>query len=165
MANKSQAQRVQAVPTAQILPSLNPFLGLLPKDLWNRVKDFFIYSVEFLPLAASETLTTDIAIQADSDFLIMAGVRTVTDTANTTLQTFVPQTVLITDSGSGRQLMDRAVHIENLFGTAQLPAIWPYPKLIRASSTLSTRLTNLDGANARNVRLSYLGFKIFGFSG
>ena len=142
-------------------PGLSPFFGLLPQELWSRTKDFFTYSADFLPLAAGGTLTVDISIQADSDFAIVAGVRVVTDVANTAFIDPVPQTVTILDASSGRQFQDRAVHIDNLFGTAQLPALWPMTKLIRANSTLSTTLINLDGANARNTRISYLGFKIF----
>lgn len=146
----------------RISPGISPFLGWLPRALWRRAKDFFVYSAEFLPLAANQTQTFEIAIQADSDFVIVAGVRVVTQIDNVTQTTFVPELVRILDTGSGRELTDRAVHMENWFGTAQLPAYWPYPKVIRASSTLQTTVQNLDG-NARNVRMSYLGFKVFDY--
>ncbi len=157
MANVGQMARQQ-----RISPGISPFLGWLPRALWRRAKDFFVYTAEFLPLSASATQTFEIAIQADSDFVIVAGVRVVTTTDNLTVQTFVPELVRILDTGSGRELTDRAVHIENWFGTAQLPAYWPYPKVIRASSTLQTTLQNLE-ANDRNARLSYLGFKVFDY--
>lgn len=139
----------------------NPWLYFLPPDLRTRVKDFFTYSANFLPLAASGTATVDIAIQNDSDFLIVAATRVVSSEDNATEVTFPPLLVTIVDSSSGRQLMDRAVHIENLFGSAQRPSVWPSPKLIRAAGTLSTTCQNLT-ATARNVRISYLGFKVFG---
>lgn len=162
--SKQQRTRGQPIPQGYV-PSVSPFFGLLPPELWKRVKDFFVYSVDFLPLAAGAVQAADIAIQADSDYLIVAGVRTVTDTANTTLVAGpVPQLVTITDTGSGRNLQNQAAHIDNLFGTGQLPSYWPFPKLIPAASTLSTTLQNLDGVNDRNVRISYLGFKVFMFS-
>jgi hypothetical protein len=132
----------------------------LPDSHKGRPKDFFVYSAEFTPLGASTTSSFTISIQADSDFLILAGVRVVTDTGNTTFVSNVPQLVTITDTGAGRTFMDRAVHMDNLFGTAQLPALWPYPKFVQGASALSVTLQNLD-ATARNVRLSFLGFKIF----
>lgn len=138
----------------------DPYSGMLPPQLRGRAKDFFIYTVDFLPIAANATASEDIQIQNDSDFLIMAGTRVVTDTANTTFLGDVPQLVQINDSGSGRELTNRATHIENWFGTGQLPAYWPYPKVIKRSSTLRTTLQNLE-ATDRNTRISYQGFKIF----
>ena len=145
-----------------LAPQADPFLGYLPRALLRRLKDFFVYTAEFLPLAAGGTGTVQTAIQADSDFLIVYVTRVVTDVANVVFVDPVPALVQVTDAGSGRNLMDRAVHMDNLIGTAQRPGRWPYPKLIRASGTLTTTVQNLDGANARNVRISYLGFKVFG---
>ena len=161
MANAGQQKRAMGTSPA-ITPALNPFFGLLPQALWNNAKDFFIYGTDFLPLAAGATQTNEIAIESDSDFLRVAGVRVVTDTANTTFIADVPQLVTLFDSGSGRRMVNRAVHMDNLFGTAQLPSYWPFPKLMPRASTLSVQVQNLDGANARNVRVSFLGFKIFG---
>lgn len=161
MADLTQDRRKRVPPAAQLMPSVNPFLGLLPPRYWRRAKDFFMYSADYLPLNASASLNVDILINNDSDFLIMAGVRTVTSSDNLTQVTFFPATVTITDRGSGRNIMDRAVHLENLFGTAQLPQIWPFPKIIPAGATLSTLLQSLDTVNNRNVRISYLGMKIF----
>lgn len=158
MANPNQVQRSR--PTAV---GIAPFSGWIPRKLWRKAKDFFIYSAEFLPLAAGGTLTVETAIQSDSDFLAVAGCRVVSDTANTTFFATVPQLITIVDAGSGRQLMDRAQHIDNLLGTAQLPSYFPMPKIFRANGTISTTLQNLDGANARNVRISYLGFKVFDY--
>ncbi len=142
-------------------PSLsNPFNGWIPRALWHRLKDFFIYGVDFLPLAISATATRDIAIQADSDFLIVAGVRLYSSSADAPITTPSISTVQIVDSGSGRSLFNQAQHTDNVFGTAQLPAYWPMPKLVRMSSTISTTLINLE-AVARNYRLAYWGFKVF----
>jgi len=162
MAQQQTIKQVGAYPIAHVLPPVNPFLGLIPKKYWKRIKDFFIYATDFVPLANSQTLTQPIQIQNDSDFLIMAGVYVETSTDNVT--TFInpsPLMVTITDSGSGRQLMNTPIHINNLFGTAQLPAIWPFPKVIPAGASLNTQLVNLDTVNSRNVRIAYWGFKIF----
>lgn len=133
----------------------------LPDVLKGHPKDFFTYSAEFLPLAAGATNTQNINIQADSDFLILAGVRVITAADNTTFVANGPFLITITDSGAGRSFMDRAVHIDNLFGTAQLPALWAYPKFIAGASQLAVTAQNLDGATARNIRMTLIGFKIF----
>lgn len=158
MANANQVGA--AFPQNQVGPA--PFLGWLPRKLWRRAKDFFVYSAEFLPLPASETATFETAIQADSDFLAVAVTRVVTDVANLVFSVDVPELVTIFDAGSGRNLMDRAIHIDNLMGTARLPSYWPMPKIFRANSTITTTVQNLE-AVARNVRIAYLGFKVFDY--
>lgn len=131
----------------------------VPVQLRGRDKDAFIYSVEFLPLAASGTATGNISIQADSGFLAMDLVRVVTDTLDTTFLTNAPALVNVADAGSGRNLMDRPVHVDNLLGTVQLPGRW-YPRFFSASSTIIVQIQNLE-ATARNYRISFIGFKIF----
>lgn len=139
--------------------------GKLPRWARERAKDFFGYNVDFLPLAAGATATNTIAVQNDSDFMIVEAnifigddpLTTITDPDNALLL------VLIKDSGSGRDLMDQPAPVANYFGTAQRPGYLPYPKVIRRASTLSTQLQNLDAVNAQNVRISYLGFKVFDF--
>lgn len=142
---------------------INPlFFGVLPRDLWDKSKDFFTYSTDFLPIAAATAVTNNIAIQADSYFLIVAGVRTITDGATgLVFAANGPMTIAVNDQSSGRDFQNQAMGIDNLLGTAQLPAFWPFPKLIQPSSTLAVSLTNFDPALGFNVRISFLGFKIF----
>lgn len=162
MANQMLQARQRGATAAQFLPSVNPFLGLLPRAMWAKAKDFFAYVVEFLPLGAGATATLPVQIQADSDFLLVEAVAVTTLADNATFVANVPTLVQINDSGSGRNLFSSPVHYNNLFGTAQLPGIVPFPKVLRASATLSTTLTGLD-ATARNIRIAYTGFKVFGF--
>ena len=157
MTNANQVRRAFPEQTG-----VAPFLGWLPRKLWRKAKDFFVYSAEFLPLTASGTLTFETAIQADSDFLCVDVCRVVTDVANTVFLTAVPQLVNIFDTGSGRNIFDRPQHIDNVMGTGQLPNYWPMPKIFRANATISTTLQNLE-ATDRNVRISYVGFKVFDF--
>lgn len=151
-----------ALPIAQVLTPMNPFLGLLPVGLWNLQKDFFAYTFEFLPIAATTTATTTVAIQSDSHFCVefITGLSTSTDNT-TTIETTPAMLVLLTDSGSGRQFMDRPVHWLNMIGTAQNPAVLPFPKIIDAGSTVTLQLQSFEAA-ARNVRVTMIGFKVFG---
>lgn len=163
MANQTAQQvKVNAQPLAQIATPMNPFLGLLPTEMWDKQKDYFIYSLEFLPLAASGIAAAAVNIQSDSHFLIELITGVATDVTNATFIANVPELVNMTDSGSGRNFFDKPVHWNNLFGTAQLPGVLPFPKVINAGSTLTIQLTNLE-ATARNVRISLIGFKVFGY--
>lgn len=156
MTNISQAMR-------QPPPSAALYQELLPPQVRKRAKDFFGYGTDFTPLAAAGTLSQDIAIQNDSDFLLVTASAIVTDVLNTTFTATnaAPFLVQISDSGSGRNLFNRAVHFSAVFGDAQLPAWFPFPKLLDRASTLRVTLQNLDGANAFNVRVLFEGIKVF----
>lgn len=139
----------------------NPFLYTLPRVLWGKQKDFFGYTATFNPLAASASLSVQTVIQNDSAFIIIAAVATVTDSpADTTVQSFVPQTVQIQDQTAGTNFFDQPTHFMNLFGTATNPLYWALPRLVPPGSTLTTTLNNLE-ANARIVRILFIGFKVF----
>lgn len=152
------SERMRQSPVAQQL-----YANALPEQIRVRAKDFFQYAVEFLPLAAAGTASQDIAIQNDSDFLIVACNAIVTDAANVvfTAVNQAPFLATIVDAGSGRQLQNRAVHFSTLYGDATLPGYLNFPKMMDRASTLRTTLQNLDAANAYNVRVTYAGFKVF----
>lgn len=153
MASKNQ-RTLQAT-----VPGL--YLDFLPPGLADRARDFFTYAADWLPLATGTTRTENIAIADDSDFLIVGAVLTARTDA--TPPVVVPQPALlvqIEDSASNRNLQNRALDAENIYGTARLPGYFPYPKLIGAGSVIATTLTNNQGADLQ-VRVAYQGFKIF----
>ena len=122
-------------PVSNIMPYPNPFLGLLPKDMWGRVKDYFTYSRDFVgvnALGPGATAGLTFSINGDSDFMVVSSTRVVTLVDNTTFIAQAPILALITDSGSGRNLSDQSVHVESYFGTGQEPKYWDMSKrLIR----------------------------------
>lgn len=125
--------------------------------------DPFTYTLNYLPATASVITTQSFLIQADSAFMYVKGCAVVTATDNTTFLTVGqwPFLITITDSGSGRDLMDTGVHLYNIFGTAERPFILPKPKLFDPNSTVTGKLQNLS-ATDRNVRLAFNGYKVFG---
>lgn len=153
---------VGSQPVGEMLPlAVNPFWANLDPKIFEWPKDFFVYGTDFTPINAGVTLTRSIQIRQDSHFLIMAGVRTVFQTNDETVIANPAALVRILDSGSGREIQNRAVQIENLFGTGQLPAYWPYPKIVLANSTIEITLTNQTAGTNYHVRLDFLGFKLF----
>jgi hypothetical protein len=146
------------VPT---IPGL--YLDFLPAELRGAPRDFFTFGVDFLTIAAAGgSATGTFLVPSDSDFLIVALAGNVVDPADEGIAvTAAPLTIAITDSGSGRQLQNRAQAFNNVVGTGQLPAYMPYPKFIDRSSEVSTTITNNDPTQAARVRLSFIGFKIF----
>lgn len=126
----------------------------------------FTYQITFAGITGANPVGNgSIQIQADAEFVILAGTYYFIDTANPTYArnaALVPDiAVLLTDTGSGRQFMNAAVPVESLFGTAQLPFIWPRPKILAASSTLQVQFTSAAnfGGNTYRLVLSFVGEK------
>lgn len=160
------ATRIPMAPNGappQIIVNRPRWLDAIPPQMRNNAREYFVGGVTFLPLLASGTSSQDLRIDSDAFFLIVASTRIVTDVANTTFLSLAPELVTLIDSGSGRQLFSQAMHMEQIFGDAQDPYEWEYPKLMSPGSTLTVQLQNLE-ATARNVRLGFHGMKIFNFA-
>jgi len=129
--------------------------------------DPFTFNINFQPLAASNTATDQFITQADSGFAIVKTCFTISSNVDvfvaniSDVPKFAPQVITLSDSGSGRDLSNSAVAINNLFGTAERPFIWSRPKVLDPNSTFTARIQNLV-ATAFNIRLAFHGFKIFG---
>jgi hypothetical protein len=119
------------------------------------VRDFFSYTTGRQAVAPAATVVSNILIQADSAFEIIklvgyADVAGAAETANTRV---IPNAlILITDTGSGRQLMSAAVPYGSLFGAGEMPFIWP-------------RITSFEAANTNNIAITLVGNKIFDLQG
>jgi hypothetical protein len=164
--NRTRTGNQSAVPQPQPILAPNWFLGIVPREFWNVKKTFFIYEADFIPLALSATATINTQIQNDSHFLCIGGCKLQTDVGNAVV-TDSPSTanatgilVQITDVAAGFPLSQVPVPLENIFGSAQLPAIWALPKLFRKGTTIATQVQNLI-ATARNLRISYWGIRIY----
>lgn len=128
------------------------------------IKDFYVYEEDFSALSSGATALGSINIQADSDFVVQkltyfAYVSATTQEADVRVIPLV--TIQITDSGSGRNLMEAPVPISNIMGTGELPFILPQPKLFLARTTISVSVNNFSTSVAYNLRLSLIGYKVF----
>ena len=128
------------------------------------VKDFYIYGVNFLSVAPGASPTVPLAIQADSDFEVhkLTFASDVNGAVQTDATRTIPQcTLIITDTGSGRQLMNQAIDLSTILGDGENPFILSVPRLFRANTSISFVLTNYSAAETYNVRLSLIGAKIY----
>lgn len=129
--------------------------------------DLFTYQVPvFTNLAAAGGVATNqVVIQADSDFEWVHASYEFDNAATQTTYNgrFLPNmTILITDTGSGRQLSNAAVPVMSIFGRPEQPYALPVSKVFKANSTIGFTATNFDAAIATgNLRLSLIGYKIF----
>lgn len=128
-------------------------------------EDFYSYAVLFESLAAGSSATGFIQIEADSDFQVQkmehfADLAGAAQTFNTLVVPLV--SVVIIDTGSGRQLMNQPIPVSNLFGDGRLPFIIPTPKLFVKNSRINFDVVNFSAATTyTNLWLVLTGKKIF----
>lgn len=160
--NTTQMRRLQAAPFAGLGPLRSPFFGLLPPSLLKRLKDFFIYGTDILPLGVAPAIVTNvIAIGGDADFVVVAINLTATDAATELVFTQpAPVLLQLQDQGSGRAFQNQAIHAANYTGTGPQPGYLTFAKLVRANSVIAVTVQNL-AAVAYNVRVALHGFKVF----
>jgi hypothetical protein len=70
-------------------------------------------------------------------------------------------TILLTSTSSGKALMNIAMPISSLFGTAVGPFILPKPYYLTGNSTLQIQYNSNEAVNAVNMQLSFIGRKVF----
>jgi len=133
----------------------------------QTIKDFFIYTIFFESVDDTDTPTGNINIQADSDFrvekLTQHSIITSAMVNPISSNEVIPNaSVLITDTGSGRQIMDGAVPMISLFGNGRVPFILGTPKIFPARATITVQLTSFELQGLTyDIRLIFIGTKIF----
>lgn len=132
-------------------------------------RDFYIYGSQAgttaVPLAAGASASDIINIEADSDFILqkLTYQADIVGAAFTDSARPIPNVnVQLIDSGSGRQLMQNPTPIPSMFGTGELPFILSNPRLFAKNSTIQVAYTNFDAAAGYTIRLSFIGYKIYG---
>jgi len=132
------------------------------------VTDPYIYTAEVASIANSASANDSFTIEADADFELhkLTYIAAIADLTQTESSRVVPLvTVIITSTGSGRQLMDAAVPIPSMFGTGEIPFILPQPKIFKARSAIQVTFQNYSNATTyTNVKLAFIGVKRFQLS-
>lgn len=125
--------------------------------------DYFVYTASWVNLLAAITATVNVPLTADSDFVwdafnlcAYSAVGVLVVNPDYLLQVF--------DTGSGRNLQDNPVHVNNVSGNGQLPYILPEPKLFKGNATIQVTLQNLTAVAAR-VDVALIGRKVFYVAG
>jgi hypothetical protein len=147
---------------------LSAFRG--PPPGYFVVREPFFYQVPISEdLASLGTQTVNLLIQADSDFEWTRGAYSFTlNDAQKTWNTYeIPNySLVITDTGSGRQMSNAAVPVTSLFGLPGSPLQLPITKVFKANSNVAFTITNFDAATATgHLRLTLLGWKLYYFQG
>ena len=141
-------------------PRARPAVPAVPAKL----RDFFVYEIEFASLAAAASATGQIQIQADSDFEVQklcqfSDIAAAVQTEDSRVLPLV--TIQITDSGTGRNMFSAPVPIPSLFGDGRIPFILPTTKLFSKNASVSFVVANFSAATTYNLKLQLIGAKIF----
>ena len=143
-------------------------MDLLP-TVKNSLDDFFVYVFpRFTSLAAGATQTQNVSIQADSDFYLEALTYTadIAAASQTDSTRLIPNaTVLLTDTGSGRQLMSSGIPITGLFGYGSEPYFLRKPKFFSARSVIQAQVVSYEASVTLNIFLMLIGRKNFKLGG
>lgn len=127
----------------------------------EEFKDLFAYSWEQTVTANTTGAPIVTNILADSDFVAVKGIASMyANVAARTHVEFQDVTVIINDTGSGRNLEDKAIAIRHLFGHPRDPVIYQPPKLFIANSSISLVFANNANADVI-IRASMVGYKLF----
>ena len=144
----------------------------MPQEIRNQIgnnkprfEDQYTYVTSVQALAAGGNDTFNLQIEADAYFIItkMSYMADIAGGAQTEATRVIPLVrVLITDTGSGRNLMNSAVDISSLAGHEGLPFITPTARWILPNSAVNVQFTNYDAAvTYANVSLYFHGKKIW----
>lgn len=134
--------------------------AIVPQE--RIIDDFFGYSTGVLVLAGvvGATITNNIVIQADSDF-VWEKLTFFADIGATLTEgtRVVPSvTLMITDTGSGRQMFNTPVSLYAIAGSGGLPYILSRPKIFDSNSVIQIALVNRL-AQAYNIDILLSGRK------
>jgi len=127
-------------PTPYGKPPIRPFTGTIK---------WFQYSAN-LSLLALATGTVQTRIQNDANFVIRKYLATSTGNFKARMS----------DTGSQKDWMDGPVQKDNIFGTAQYPAVLSKPRTLRRNSTIQYEITDLSGA-ANVIQIVFEGAKVY----
>ena len=136
-----------------------------PENVSDFRRDFYIYEAESLALASGGTSNDVINIEADSDFILqkMTYEADIAAAAYTFTTNPIPLiTIQIIDSGSGRQLMQQPIPVNSFMGDGKLPFYLPNPRKFLRNSTIQVAFVNFDAAIVYNIRLAFIGYKVYG---
>lgn len=133
----------------------------------GRPKDWFHYPIRFTGLVNAGTATISIQIDAGSDFFLTAMTyfaQVSAATAGVAYNTVpVPAvTLLVTDSGSNRQLMQNPVPLSLMAGSGDHPHRLIYPRLFLRNSNIQVQIASTDPTSYSNLWVNFEGFRVYG---
>lgn len=156
-----QDQMRRGTPGGAALAPPSPFLGILPPEMWDRPKRFFVQPLSFLNLIAGEVRGVPFRADTNHDFVAFYATYFARSVDNLTVVVSPPLLVdMSLEGGFSFNPAGAPVDIENVFGTAKQPSVWAVPLIIPRGTGFTMSLTNLHNATAFNIRVALAGFQV-----
>ena len=126
----------------------------------------YTFPVTFANLTAGQTgIQGSFFVDASSPFMLVQQnyqCAPYAVTVMTEATRLIPNvTISITEQSSNRNWQSAAVPVSSIFGTGENPWFLPQPRLIPANTTVTMTVNNFDGAQAYNLILSFIGFRLY----
>lgn len=161
-------QLAQSIPQTRENLNARGIVGNLINEV-SSIEDPYGYEVLFSSIAPGAVAVQQLTIENDADFKCLAGTFdvTVANAAETdSTRNVCNSNVQIRNTGTGRAFFNNAVPVNSVFGTGQMPFLWPVPKILSMRSLIEFTLTNTSAATTyTNLHLVLIGVKQYGFSG
>lgn len=129
-------------------------------------RDWFSYPFNIGTIAATGVVNQTIQIQADSAFDLMQ----ITAQGNLNgasepwpSNVILPFTIMLTDTGTGRNLMNTPVPINMIAGRGELPFILPQNRIFAPKATIQIQCTGYGGGTYNNIFVNLIGAKLFAY--
>ena len=123
------------------------------------LRDFYTYVATATALAAAGNTTTSIQIEADSDFWLQKLSFYAINSASSAAVASPNVRVLLTDTGSSRNLSNSPLPVASFAGTGALPFILPNPRLFRRNSSIQVAFTSFEASIGITLNLLLIGVK------
>lgn len=147
-------------------------MSKIPREILNKVngreprfEDLYTYPAFVTNLVAGSTDVFSLQIEADAYFVIsqISYMSDIAGSPQTDSSRVIPLVkCLITDTGSGRNLMANSVDISAIAGHQGLPFFTPVVRWVQPNSTLNIQFTNYSGGtDYSNVSLYFHGKKLW----
>lgn len=139
--------------------SQDPYVVQGPRDFYSYTQEPFV--------SADDTTSVTYQIEADSYFYMNAlSYFALPQSSTAEVQhatNVIPRaTIVIFDSGSGRQLMANPTPLNNIVGeVGGQPFRLPKPRRFAPTSQITVTVVSLDGTNDIDFYLTLSGFKVY----
>lgn len=131
----------------------------------NIFRSFFTYTnIAIASIAAGGSSSPIIQIQNDADFELqkMTYYCDLNASATESSRAYPQLSLMITDSGSGTQLMNTPVPFGSIMGNGELPFILPQVRVFVRNSNITLSIANFSAATTYyNIYVLLIGRKLF----
>lgn len=153
--------QLRQTPAGLVLPLPSPLLAMLPPQLQGLPMQWWVQPINFFPINHNTAVSQGFQTDSAHYFAAWYGSISVRSSDNQTDRPNEPLLVQITDlQNLNYNPANFPVDVRNVFGTAQLPAVWPSPLIVGPNGGMNFNLTNNDNANNLNVQIALLGMLI-----